>query len=198
MQALVPGLMLAASMAFPVGASPQTAPPLAAKSASLRAAMAEAHRIPFDTISSVEQLAIFGPAGVSVSRVGDWPGPDSARGPSFHRVFWPTLGAALLSELAFLYVLIQCDPDGGAAAPCTDAEGVSRLAFGTATLVAGPATVARITGASFTRGLLGSAAGVGLGWGLFRLGLAAGLDDSSAFWAIPTTHAFLTTLVSRL
>ncbi len=198
MQALVPSLVLAASMALPVGASPQTAPPLAAKSASLRAAMAEAHRIPFDTMSSVEGLTIFGPAGVSVSRVGDRPDPDSARGPSFHRVFWPTLGGTLLSEFAFLYILIQCDLDSGNPDGCTDAQWARQLLFATATLVAGPPTVARIAGASFTKGLLGSAAGLGLGWGLFRLGLAAGLDDSYAFWAIPTTHAFLTTLVSRL
>ncbi len=186
---LVPSLMLAASVAFPVGAGAQAAPP-PMKPAPLSAAMAEARRSPFYTTSNVEGLTIVELALLPGPHVGDRPDPDSAQAPSFHRVFWPTLGAVALSEAAFFYGFLNCF---GSTSDCTGG-----LLFGTATMVAGPPAVASIMGARFSRGLLGSAAGVGLGLGLFYLGEASGLDDSTAFWAIPITHALLTTVISRL
>ncbi|MDE0359362.1 MAG: hypothetical protein OXN92_16695 [Gammaproteobacteria bacterium] len=180
---LVPSLLLAASAAFPVGASAQTAPPF--KSA-LSAAMAEVRRSPFYSTSRVEGLSIVGMASVAVPHAGYRLDPDSTEGPSLHRVFWPTLGAVFLSEFVFLYNVFDDESD------------VSGDVFGTAVLVVGPPAVARIMGARFTSGLLGSAAGLGLGYGLFRLGLASGLDDSVAYWSIPLTHALLTTVISRL
>ena len=67
---LVPILMLAASAAFPVGASPQAAPP-STESSSLSAAMAEARRSRFYTTSSVDGLSIVDMASVHVPHVGD-------------------------------------------------------------------------------------------------------------------------------
>lgn len=181
---LVASLLLAASAAFPVGASAQGAP---TKSAPLSAAMAEVRRSPFYTTSSVEGLSIIGMGSVAVPHVRRSAGPDSATGPSFHRVFWPTLGAVFLSEFAFAYAVLD------------DQSDLTGEVFGAAILVGGPPAVARVMGARFTPGLLGSAAGLALGYGLFRLGRGAfGLDDSSAYWAIPLTHALLTTVISRL
>ena len=107
-------------------------------------------------------------------------------GPSFRRVFWPTLGAVFLSEFAFLYAVLEDESD------------LAGDVFGTAILVVGPPAVARVMGARFAPGMLGSAAGLGLGYGLFRMGIALGLDDSTAYWSIPITHALLTTVISRL
>ena len=186
---LAPSLMLAASVAFPVGAGAQAAPPSTTKSAPLSAAMAEARRSPFYTTSNVEGLTIVELALLPGPHVGDRADPDSAQAPSFHRVFWPTLGAVALSEAAFIAGFVNCLEPGD----CTGG-----LLFGTAIMVVGPPAVASIMGARFSRGLLGSAAGVGLGFGLFYLGEASGLDDSTAFWALPITHALLTTVISRL
>ena len=61
-----------------------------------------------------------------------------------------------------------------------------------------PATVARIAGGSFGKGVLGSALGAGLGFAAFHLGLEIGLDDSVAWWATPPAHALVTTALSRL
>ena len=186
---LAPSLMLAASVAFPLGAGAQTAPP-SKKSAPLSAAMAEVRRSPFYTTSNVEGLTIVELAFLPGPHVGDRPDSDSAEAPSFHRVFWPTLGAVALSEAAFFYGFLNCF---GSTGDCTGG-----LLLGTATMVAGPPAVASIMGARFSRGLLGSAAGLGLGLGFFYLGEASGLDDSTAFWALPITHALLTTVISRL
>ena len=176
-------LMLAASSAFPVGTRAQAAP-TSTKSAPLSAAMAEVRRSPFFATSSVEGLSVVEMTGVPGHDVGDRLDPDSTKGPSFRRVFWPTLGGAVLSEITFVGLLMG------------DAPNLFGGVLGIGVLVGGPAAVARIMGARFTAGLLGSALGAGLGYGLFRLGIAVGLDDSSAYWAIPTTHALLTTVIS--
>ncbi len=102
-------------------------------------------------------------------------------GPGFHRVYWPTLGTALLSEVAFIGLVFSADE-------------IVAAAF---VLTVPPAVMAKVMGGSFVGGLLGSAAGIGVGYGLYRVGIAGGIDDSEAFWAIPITHALLTTLVSR-
>jgi len=182
---LVPILMLAASAAFPVGASPQAAPP-STESSSLSAAMAEARRSRFYTTSSVDGLSIVDMASTHVPHVGDRLDRDSGIGPSFRRVFLPTLGAVFLAEFAFLYAVLEDESD------------LAGDVFGTAILVVGPPAVARVMGARFAPGMLGSAAGLGLGYGLFRMGIALGLDDSTAYWSIPITHALLTTVISRL
>jgi len=177
--------MLAAYTASPVGASAQTVPP-SKKSAALGAAMVEARRSPFCTTSGVEGLSIVEMASVHVPDVGERPDSDSARGPSFHRVFWPTLRAVFLSEAVFSQAVLEDESD------------LAGDLFGRAILVVGPPAVARIMGARFTIGLLGSAAGVGLGYGLCRVGSVFGMDDSSAYWAIPITHAILAAVISRL
>lgn len=178
---LAPSLMLAAFAVFPVGASAQAVPPF--KFAPLSAAMAEARLSPFHATSSVGRLSIIGMDLVAAPHVGDRSDPDSTEGPSFHRVFWPTLGGVLLSEFAFLTAVFDDEPD------------LSSQVFGTAVMVVGPPAVARIMGARFIPGLLGSAAGLGIGFGLIGLGLE--LDDAFVV-AVPITHALLTTIISRL
>lgn len=178
---LVPGFLLAACVALPAGANAQTAPPITG-TGSLSAAMAEAHRSPFHNATGVERLVMVQLAGVPVPRAGDRPAPDSARGPGFHRVFWPTLGGVFLGEFAFLAGVMSYDGNF--------------LLMGTAALILGPPTASRIAGGSFAKGVLGSAAGLGVGWALFRLGMAVGLDDSVAYWGIPTAHALLTTALA--
>lgn len=179
---LLPSLMLAASAAFPAGASAQTAPPF--KAAPLSAAMAEVRRSPLYATSSVERLSIIGMASVAAPHVGDRLARDATEGPSFHRVFWPTLGGVLLSEFAFLNAVLD------------DERNLSGEVFGMAIMVVGPPAVARAMGARFIPGLLGSAAGLGIGFGLIGLGVVE-LDDSRVL-AIPITHALLTTVISRL
>ena len=183
---LLPGLMLIACVALPGGAAAQTPPPTTGTGA-LSTAMAEARRSPFYASGGADALTILGPVGVPTPHAGDQSAPDSANRPSFHRVFWPTLGAVFLSEMAFIYAILGCDPDSG---------GGGCLLLGFSTLVLGPPTAARIAGGSFSRGVLGSLAGTALGYGFFRLGIGFGLDDSVAYWAIPTTHAFLTAAFS--
>ena len=192
---LVPSLMLAASVAFPVGAGAQAAPP-PTKPSPLNAAMAEARRSPFYTTSKVEGLTIVELALLPGPHVGDRADPDSAQAPSFHRVFWPTLGAVALSEIVFLYGFVSCIDSNNRGASYAECPGL--LLLGTATMVVGPPAVASKMGARFSRGLLGSAAGVGLGLGLFYLLEAYEVDDNTAFWALPITHALLTTVISRL
>ena len=193
---LLPGLMLAACVALPGGAAARTAPPTSGTGA-LSTAMAEALLSPFHASGGTQAFTILGPVGVPTPHVGYQSAPDAAKGPSFHRVFWPTLGAVFLSEMAFIYTILYCDPDSGRGGRgCTDAEWASSLLVGSATLVLGPPTAARIAGGSFARGVLGSLAGTALGYGFFRLGMGFGLDDSVAYWAIPTSHAFLTAAFS--
>lgn len=191
---LLNGFALAACMALPAGAASQTAPP-AAETGTLGAAMAEVRQSPFHTSTPVERFTIAEPVGISVPRAGDRPTPDLARGPSVHRVFWPTLGATVLSQAAFLLSVIHCDPDSGGGG-CGKGEELGSLLLGSTALVLGPPTAASLGGGSFAKGLLGSAAGLAAGWVLFRSGMALGLDDSTAAWAIPTAHVILTTSFS--
>jgi len=179
-------LVFTASVAFSVRASAQVEPP-SMKSAPLSAAMAEVRRSPFWSTPKQGQ-ALF---AVSESRLGLTPPPIR---PSFHRVFWPTLGAVFLSEFAFLAVTIgSCDNS-----PCSTGDLVFYNVMAWTALVAGPPAVARLMGAEFAPGLLGSAAGIGVGYALFRLGVAFGWDDSTAYWFLPITHSLLTTIVGRL
>ena len=185
----LPGFILAACVALPAGASAQTAPPATA-AGSLGAAMAEARRTPFHNATGADGLTMVQLAGVPVPHAGD----RQATEPSFHRVFWPTAAGVLLSEFAFLYGALHCDPDS---VPGRTASGCAAgLLMGTAALVLGPPTASGIAGGSFRKGLLGSAAGLGVGFALFGLGMALGLDDSDAFWGIPAAHAILTTALA--
>lgn len=160
----------------------------------VRAAMAEARRSPFYNATG-EGLVMGQLAGVPVPYAGDRPAPDSARGPSFRRIFLPTIGGVLLSELAFVLGVRHCDSDSGGGA--TAAGCLTSLLMGTAALILGPPTVARIAGGSFGKGVLGSVAGIGLGWALFRLGTGFGLvDDSVAYWVFPAAQALLTTVLA--
>lgn len=188
---LMPGFLLAACVALPGGSAAQSATPTRGPG-TLSTAMAEALRSPFHAKTGAGGLAIFQPSGVPVPHAWDRQIRDSARGPSFHRVFWPTLGAAALSLGAGLFLTV------GGCYGSSHESCVGWSVAGGAIWVLVPATVARIAGGSFGKGVLGSALGAGLGFAAFHLGLGIGLDDSVAWWAIPPTHAFLTTALSRL
>ena len=190
-QTLLPSLLLAACVALPAGAAAQTAPPTTEANA-LGTAMAQALQSPFHATAGVERLTIVGPVPVPVRRAGDQQAPASAGGPSFHRVFWPTLAATYLSDVAFLYALIHCDADSGGGG-CSEGERLGTLLLGSTVLVLGPPTAAMLGGGSFKKGVLGSAAGLAAGAALFGMGMAVGLDDSIAGWAIPAAHVLLTT-----
>jgi len=189
--ALLPGFLLATCAALPGGSAAQSTTP-AKGTGTLSTAMAEARRSPFHATNGYGGLAIFQPSGIPIPHAGDLQVRDSAGGPSFHRVFWPTLGASFLSLGAGLLLWY------GAAYSDGDGEFTALLVMGAAIPVLVPATVARIAGGSFAKGVLGSALGAGLGFAAFLLGLEIGLDDSVAWWAIPPTHAFVTTALSRL
>lgn len=185
---LLPGLLLAASVALPGGTSAQSATP-ARGPGGLSTAMAEALRSPFHARTGAGGLAILQPSGVPVPHADDRQARDSAQGPSFHWVFWPTLGAAALSDLASAILLYGAAYEGS----------IALLVAGAAIPVLVPATVARIAGGSFAQATLGSAVGFGLGIGLFFLGQSIGLpDEGAAYGVIPIPHAFVTTVLSRL
>lgn len=190
--ALLPGFLLAACAALPGGAAAQSATPAKGMSAkgtgTLSAAMAEVLRSPFHATNGAAGLAIVQRPGVPFHTAETGQVRDSARGPSFHRVFWPTLGAAYLSLGAGLLLLLGANEE--------DSTALRVMSVAVPVLV--PATAARIAGGSFGKGVLGSALGAGLGVATFFLGLAIGLDDSVAWWAMPPTHAFVTTALSRL
>ncbi len=187
-------IALAACLGLPATAASQTAPP-ATETVSLSTAMAEARLSAFHTSTPVERLTIAEPGGIRVPRAGDQPTPDLAIGPSVHRVFWPTLGATFLSQAVFLLSVINCDPDS-AGGGCGKGEALGSLLLGSTALVLGPPAAASLGGGSFTKGLLGSAAGLAAGWILFHSGRQMGLDDSTAAWAIPAAHSLLTTSFS--
>ena len=189
---LLPGFLLAACAALSDGAAAQSATP-SKGSGTLGASMAEALRSPFHATTGAGSLAIFQPSGVPFHTPETGPVQDSARGPSFHRVFWPTLVAAPLSHLA-LWFLAYAGCYGGGDAGC-----MAGLLAGGAIAVLVPATVSRIAGGSFAKGMLGSAVGLGLGGGLAWLAIASfGVGDEVAYWAMPITQAFVTTALSRL
>lgn len=188
--ALLPGFLLAACVALPGGSAAQSA--TSAKGpGTLSTAMAEALRSPFHAQTGAVGLAIVQRSGVPFHTPETGPVQDSARGPSFHRVFWPTLVAAPPSHLALWFLAYAgCYGGGG----CT-----AGVLAGGAIAVLVPATVSRIAGGSFAKGMLGSAVGLGLGGGLAWLAIASfGVDDDVAYWAMPITHAFVTTALSRL
>ena len=192
--ALLPGFVLAACAALPGGSAAQSATP-AKGPGTLGAAMAEALRTPFHATNGAGGLAIFQPSGVPVPHAGDRQVRDSARGPSFHRVFWPTLVAAPLSHWAGIFLSYV-----GCYGNTSDAQCRAGILAGGAIAVLLPATVSRIAGGSFAKGTLGSAVGGGLGFGLWYLleGSVDLEDDSVAYWlAVSITHAFFTTAFSR-
>lgn len=185
--ALLPGFLLAACAALPGGAAAQSATP-AMGPGTLGAAMAEALRSPFHAWTGAGGLAILQPSVVPVPHAGHRQLRDSAQRPSFHWVFWPTLGAAALSDLAGSLLVYGAGYEGSNAL----------LVVGVAIPVLVPATVARIAGGSFAQATLGSAMGLGLGIGLTLLGKSIGLGVEDAFWVTPIPHALVTTVLSRL
>ena len=173
----LPGLILAACMALPAGASAQTAPPTTGTGA-LSAAVAEALRTPFHNGTGAQGL-MMDRAGSPFAIGGDQAAPDSAGGPSFHWIFWPTAIATFLSDFAFLFGLLSCyDPD------CT-----LGFVMGTGAMILGPPIAARIAGGSFGKGLLGSLAGIGLVAAVYY---ALSPPDGAA-WLYPPVHALVTT-----
>ena len=190
--ALLPGFLLTACAALPGGAAAQSATPTKGPG-TLGAAMAEALRSPFHAQIGAGGLGLAQRPGVRFHTPETGPVRDSAQGPSFHRVFWPTLVTAPLSHLA-LWFLAYAGCYGGSDASCR-----AGLLAGGATAVLVPATVSRIAGGSFAKATLGSAVGLGLGIGFARLGITSfRLDDEVAYWTVPITQAFLTTALSRL
>ena len=188
---LLPGFMLAC-VAVPGGSAAQSATPTKGPG-TLGAAMAEARRSPFHATNGAEGLDIVQRPGVPFHTPETGPVRDSARGPSFHRVFWPTLVAAPLSHLA-LFTLSFAGCYGNS----SDAQCRAGNLAGGAIAVLVPATVSRIAGGSFAKGTFGSAVGGGLGFGLFYvLWKSFRLDDDVAYWAVPITQAFVTTAFSR-
>ena len=174
----LPGFMLAACVALPAGAAAQTAPPTTA-AGSISAAMAEARRSPFHNGTGAEGIWTVQP-GSPFAIGGDQLAPDSAGGPSFHRVFWPTAVVTLLSDFAFFLGVLNC----------TDAVNCTLgFVMGTGAMILGPPIAARIAGGSFGKGLLGSLAGIGL-TAAVHFGLS--LPDG-ALWLIPPAHALVTT-----
>ena len=182
---LLPGFMLAC-VALPGGTAAQSATPIKGPG-TLGAAMAEALRGPFHATTDAGGLDIVQRPRIPFHTPETGPVQDSARGPSFHRVFWPTLVAAPLSHLA-LWFLIYAGCYHALDASCW----AGSLAGG-ATAILVPATVSRIAGGSFAKGALGSAVGGGLGVGLYLLlSKAFLLDDETAYWALPVTQALFT------
>lgn len=178
----LPGFILAACVALPAGASAQTAPPATA-AGSLGAAMAEARRTPFHDGTGAEGIWTVQP-GSPFAIGGDQLAPDSAGGPSFHWIFWPTAIVTYLSDLAFLFGALNCIDTVERDVDCT-----LGLVMGTGAMILGPPIAARIAGGSFGKGLLGSLAGIGL-TAAVHLGLS--LPDEAA-WLYPPAHALVTT-----
>ena len=177
----LPGFILAACVALPAGASAQTAPPATA-AGSLGAAIAEARRTPFHNATGAPGLMMVR-AGSPFAIGGDQLAPDSAEGPSFRRVFWPTAVVALLSDFAFLLGAANCVDAVERDVDCTPG-----LVMGIGAMILGPPIAARIAGGSFGKGLLGSLAGIGLG----AVFVAVSLPDA-ALLLIPPVHALVTT-----
>ena len=179
---LAAGFMLAASMALPAGAAAQTAPPTTA-AGSLSAAMAEARRTPFHNGTGAQGLMM--DRAVSPFAIGgDQLAPDSAGGPSFHWVFWPTAVVALLSDFAFFLGVVNCEDAAERGVDCT-----LGFVMGTGAMILGPPIAARIAGGSFGKGLLGSLAGIGLVAAVY-FGLS---PPDGAVWLYPPVHALVTT-----
>ena len=176
---LLPSFMLVACGALPGGAAAQTPPPTTGTSA-LSAAMAEALRSPFYASSGADEFTILRPVGVPTPHAGYQSAPDSADRPSFHRVFWPTLGVGVLSWLGAAWVTLPCALRPSA---CSDAEAEARSLASLTALVLVPPITGKIAGGSFTRGVLGSAGGFAVGLLLSHVG-----QESSAFFALPIVH----------
>ena len=174
----LPGFILAACVALPAGASAQTMPPTTGTGA-LSAAMAEARRTPFhNATAGVESLVTVRLGEVRLPHAGQ-AAPDSAT-VSFHWIFWPTAIGTFLSDLAFVFGVFSCYGEED----CT-----LGFVMGTAALILGPPTTARIAGGSFGKGVLGSLAGIGLTAAVHE---GLGMPDE-AFWLYPFAHALVTT-----
>ena len=179
---LVAGFMLAACVALPAGASAQTVPPTTGTGA-LSAAMAEARRTPFHDATGAPGLMMVR-AGSPFAIGGDQLAPDSAGGPSFHRVFWPTAVVTFLSDFAFFLGVVNCEDAAERGVDCT-----LGFVMGTGAMILGPPIAARIAGGSFGKGLLGSLAGIGLVAAVY-FGLS---PPDGAVWLYPPVHALVTT-----
>lgn len=178
---LLNGIGLAACTALPAGSAAQTAPPTM-DAGTLGPAISEALRSPFHASTAVKGLPVAGPGRISVLGAEERRSPDSARGPSFHRVFLPTLAATALTDLLLLSSVMALG----------HGDGVGWVPLSVALAVFGPAVAASLGGGSFDTGVLGSAAGVAMGVLLVRKG------TDIAFWSAPVAHALLTTSVSIL
>jgi len=185
---LLNGIALAACTALPAGAAAQTEP-LTMDTRTLGSAMAEARLSPFHAPTAAEGFTIVEPGGISVPGAEEQQSPDFARGPSFHRVFWPTLAATALTELLFVASLMnEVDCHGGGCGGTT--------ALAATALVLGPPGAASLGGGSFAKGVLGSLAGMAAGWVLFQSGMGLGLVASTAAWPIPAAAVLLPTSFS--
>jgi len=184
-----PALALAASLALAYGAAAQTETPPVDTDA-LGVAMAQARQSPFHFPGASGDRGVLGAPLPRVPHAGDPQVPGPAQGPSFHRVFWPTLGSAL-GSWALAVVLssnnscVLLDVRDGRCPGESRTEPV--MIAGSLALI--PPAVASLAGASFYKALLGSLAGLAGGAGVGALGLEP---------LTPAVHAALTTVLGRL
>ncbi|MDE2761407.1 MAG: hypothetical protein OXQ94_02505 [Gemmatimonadota bacterium] len=184
-----PALALAASLALASGATAQTEiPPI--DTDALGVAMAQARQSPFHSPGASGDRGVLGAPLPRVPHAGGPQVPAPAEGPSFHRVFWPTLGSSLGSwALAFVQTYNNVCLLHGREGRCPESESRTEPVMIVGYLVLIPPAVASLAGASFYKALLGSLAGFAGGVGVGALGLEP---------LTPVVHAALTTVLGRL
>ncbi len=152
----------------------------------LATAMEEARQSPFHAMAATLEPSLLDPPTPRLSHSGNPQVPDPTTGPSFHSVFWPTLGATVVSyPIAFLgMACLTIDMKDGTCPGDTPILNVARAA----TLLLLPATAAKLKGASFKKALLGSLTGFAGGAGLGAMGMVV---------LTPVVHATATTVFGR-
>lgn len=184
-----PALALAASLALAVGATAQTEI-VAIDTYALGVAMAQARQSPFHAPGASGDQGVLEAPLPRIPHVGHPQVPGPAQGPSFHKVFWPTLGSSLGS---WVLAVVHSSNNSCALVDLKDGRcpGVSRtepvMIAGYLALI--PSAVASLVGASFYKSLMGSLAGLAGGVGVGALGLEP---------LTPVVHAALTTVLGRL
>ena len=176
---LVPSLMLAASVAFPVGAGAQAAPP-PTKPSPLSAAIDEVRRSPFHA-SQGPGLPTLAPDELPPKPLSHLPPQNTdfrERAVSGGNIFFFSLPVAAVLDVL---VLAKVDDHGFSIN--------SLIALGA---IAAPTLVAKLTGARTGYALAGSALGFGSG------ALFAKVFDKFGIFVAPALHAGATAVLSVL
>lgn len=187
---LPPVLALVASLALSAGATAQTEfPAIETDAPGVAMALAQARQSPFHALATPRDPVFFGAPLPRLPRA-DLQVPGPAQSPSFHGVFWPTFGSAVGSWVLALALSYPnaCDLIDMRDGRCPG-ESRTRLAMILGSLVVIPPAVANLAGASFSKALMGSLAGLAGGVGVGVLGMAP---------LTPVVHAALTTVLGRL